>query len=404
MSWVSEGVHLARLRSDPLLARRIRLGLWGVLISNALVAAAASWLTASDLAELPGYGLALMAAMALGLLFLRGASRRRAVLVGLLGIAVVIAASAVSGGAALASLFGIGVSFLLAWAAARERAPTAPVDSRCAGDVRDQERAIARATRISEDPTERRRDEDADLLRGLAAYLEAAREDERRRLARRLHDDLAQPLTALGLRMSLISRRHLSARDDVRRLNDLAAIVESLILTVRSMIGELRPSVLDDFGLAAAVRWQVCDFRQRTGIACAADVEPGDIRCSHDRAVAVFRILQEALESAIARPLVQRVRVELKEVDGTIDLTVEDDGSHPDAAPARSLPSSWAVVRMRARANRLGGDLEVAASEGVGGKLRLRMPGGGGATQAGACSRWEFSRPIDQSDSAKQDT
>jgi len=214
--------------------------------------------------------------------------------------------------------------------------------------------------------------DDVERLRGLAAYLEAAREQERRRLARRLHDELAQPLAALGLRVRRLSGSVSPGHDAGG--NHATALVESLIHTARSMIGELRPAVLDDFGLAAAVRWQVGEFRARTGIACGTDVEPGEVRCSRERAVAVFRTLEEALAGVAARAGVRRVRVALREVDGTIELTVADDGRDAPGAPGCGLASSWAVLRMHERVTLLGGDLDVASDDGAGVELRVRLP------------------------------
>jgi len=230
---------------------------------------------------------------------------------------------------------------------------------------------------ILRDITERRRAEEAERLRGLNAHMEAAREDSRRRLARQLHDELAQPLAALRLEMSCIAQDAPRGPDDLaEQTRNMSALVESVIAAAQGMIADLRPSVLDDFGLAEAVRWQTRAFAAKASIECTADVMPDEIRCSQDRAVAVFRTLQEALAAVAAQPGTRRVRVELRDLDGVIVLTVLATGWRlPSDAHSSVASFSWDIVQMRERAHLHGGDLEVSAVDAATVKIRLRISG-----------------------------
>jgi len=211
---------------------------------------------------------------------------------------------------------------------------------------------------ILRDITERRRAEEAVRLRELNAHMEAAREKGRRNFAQRMHDDLAQPLAALRLEMVWATRHlaHLSGEDDAtaRKVGEL---VESVIAAVRSMIADLRPSVLDDFGLAEAVAWQARAFEELHGITCSSDTDSEEVRCDEERAVALFRTLQEALAVMARDSGLSRVQVSLHAIADEVVLAVRAQRTHVGSGdgeePAR--PSTAELDRIRERTCRLGG-------------------------------------------------
>lgn len=222
---------------------------------------------------------------------------------------------------------------------------------------------------ILRDLTERRRAEEANRLRGLAAHLDSAQEHRRQQLARRLHDDLGQPLVALGLGLGWLSWALPSQLEEAKtRVSEMETLVTSMIAMVRKTMSELRPPVLDDFGLAAAVHWEAHDFREHTGIECVTHIDTDGARYTGDRAVAVFRTLQEALDNGAARGA-RHVHVHLDTTASMIAVSIEDDGQ---AVPTSSLP--WDLVGMRERAHLLGGNFEVESPTAGGVKIRLRVP------------------------------
>jgi signal transduction histidine kinase len=222
---------------------------------------------------------------------------------------------------------------------------------------------------ILRDLTERRRAEEAARLRAFAAHLESLREDERGRLARSLHDDFAQSLAALGLQIGWLTRALPNELAEPNaKVREMGSLLSSMMQTVRQMTRELRPPVLDDFGLATAVHWEAHAFRERTGIDCVMHIERDEAQDTDARVLAVFRTVQEALANVAARGATS-VRVELDAGDSMIAVRIEDDGP---ALPSAALP--WDIVCMRERAHLLGGSFEIESPAAGGMSLHLRVP------------------------------
>jgi PAS domain S-box-containing protein len=164
-------------------------------------------------------------------------------------------------------------------------------------------------------------------LRNLTVHLESVREQERTNIAREIHDELAQALTALRMDVSWLDRR-LPA--DAQSLSDktesMGNLIDSTIQTVKRISAELRPGVLDDLGLVAAIEWQTEEFQNRTGIRCRVTVDPDDIAVDQDLATAIFRIFQETLTNVARHARATRVTVNLKRRAGKLTLRVKDNG------------------------------------------------------------------------------
>jgi PAS domain S-box-containing protein len=215
-------------------------------------------------------------------------------------------------------------------------------------------------------------------LRALSARIEAAREEERTGIAREIHDQLGQALTVLKMDLAWISRRTLSPgglapEALLGKVKELSAMTDEIIGQVRRISAELRPGVLDDLGLAAALSWQAKEFEQRTGIAGKVHDGVDDGKVRPDVATAVFRIVQEALTNVARHSKAHRVDVLLEERDGVLVLEVCDDGEGIRPEDIRD-PRSLGLVGMRERARRLGGSASFAQRGGRGTALTFRLP------------------------------
>jgi signal transduction histidine kinase len=216
-------------------------------------------------------------------------------------------------------------------------------------------------------------------LRALTARLESVREEERSHIAREIHDELGQQLTAM--RFSLKSlKNHLAQRavdhepvpSVPGRISELTGLVDSMIGDIRRIATELRPQVLDAFGIIAAIEWLAEDFQNRTGIVCRYD-GPKDLTVQRELATAVFRICQESLTNIARHARATEARIHLALDNDWLSLSISDNGRgiSPEAlANSRSL----GVVGMRERARMAGGELVIDMTPGKGASVRVRFP------------------------------
>ncbi|MBV8899856.1 MAG: PAS domain S-box protein [Verrucomicrobia bacterium] len=220
-------------------------------------------------------------------------------------------------------------------------------------------------------------------LRALAARLQQAREDEALRIARELHDQLGRCLTTLKLDVGSIERGlRAGLADESGRAGLLEAAqrmgqaLDETVQTVRRISAELRPGVLDDLGLSAAIEWQAKEFQKRSGVACVARLPEEDPPLSREQATALFRIFQESLTNVARHAQASTVWVHLaEEAGGRVTLEIEDDGvglSPATLAERRTL----GLLGMRERAAAFGGEVEVTGSPGRGVAVLVRMPVG----------------------------
>jgi PAS domain S-box-containing protein len=233
------------------------------------------------------------------------------------------------------------------------------------------------------DVSERRRAEQRlrealESARRLAAGLERAREAERTRIARELHDELGQALTGLKMDLSWVRPRLPDDPALRARLSAMLELTDATVAVVRRISGELRPGVLDDLGLAAAMRWQGRQFEQRAGVRVL--VEAADApQLDPERATALFRIFQETLTNVARHAAATAVHVRLAEDDGAVVLEVADDGRGITTDQARGRTGSLGVIGMRERAEAWGGSVTFAAEPGRGTTVTVRIPTPAGA-------------------------
>jgi len=231
---------------------------------------------------------------------------------------------------------------------------------------------IERATHVAAIVIERRHIDDE--LRALTEHVENIREDERTGIAREIHDELGQALTALKLDVAWIGRRVGQTADVVAKLAEMSELTDRVIASVRRISAELRPGILDDVGLAAALEWQASEFEARTGIAVRVRTDLGQARLDRGLTTTVFRIYQEALTNVSRHSRASRVEVSLAVGGGVLKLDVVDNGiGVPDVMPRHGL----GVTGMQERAKRLGGECTVTRREGDGTAVSLTVPIGG---------------------------
>lgn len=223
-----------------------------------------------------------------------------------------------------------------------------------------------------------------DQLRALMTRLHSAREEEGTRIAREVHDELGQAMTSLKLDLSWVARRlSLPETADSRaqmleRIQGAMRQLDGTIQSVRAIATALRPSVLDELGLAAALDWQTRDFEKRTGIRCEWSMPSVPIPIGPDQATAIFRIYQEILTNVVRHAQASTIQIQLDISANWLVLEVSDNGlGIPVSALAHT--NSLGLLGMRERATQWGGDLSIQGAAGKGTTVTVRLPVLGGA-------------------------
>lgn len=208
-------------------------------------------------------------------------------------------------------------------------------------------------------------------LRDLSAHLQTAIEQERTHLAREIHDELGQALTVLRMDAIFIESRADRAivTDRVRKMIEF---IDSTAKTVQSICSELRPSILDDLGLTAAMEWLIDEFRKRSDIRYDYSFNPEEMVLPRDISTAAFRILQETLTNVSRHAGAREVMIKLEAGEKLLTMTVKDDGRGITEEEIDRL-DSFGLLGMKERALNLGGNLEITGDPGSGTEVRLTI-------------------------------
>jgi PAS domain S-box-containing protein len=232
---------------------------------------------------------------------------------------------------------------------------------------------------VAEDITDRKAAEatlrqSRDQLRMLSTHIQDAIEEERKRIAREIHDILGQGLMGLKLDTAWVAV-NLSGPGTLLqdRLAGMQLSLDSIIRTVKRLATELRPVLLDDLGLGAAIEWQAGEFRKRRGIACSVSFAPRDIELEPARSTALFRIFQEILENVARHAEATKVAVRLTKSEGEVTLSVRDNGVGIPPGKEQD-PLSLGLIGMRERIHPFGGTLRIKAGRAGGTVVEARMP------------------------------
>jgi signal transduction histidine kinase len=211
-------------------------------------------------------------------------------------------------------------------------------------------------------------------LRALAAHSQSVREAERARISREIHDELGQALTGLKMDLSWLQKRlpgDLAA--PAAKIRSMSRLIDDTIRSVRRIASALRPQVLDEFGLAGALRRQARQFQARTGIRCKMDLPAEPFAMDPERASDVFRIFQEAMTNVARHAGATRVMIQLRLEAGQLLLNVLDNGTGIPPADLRR-PDALGLLGVRERALLLGGRVAIEGGDGEGTRLRLAVP------------------------------
>ncbi len=247
-----------------------------------------------------------------------------------------------------------------------------------AAPIRDPEGLIVGAVIVNEDVTERVRAEEglrqsADRLQHLSRRLLAVQEEERRHLSRELHDEFGQLLATITVQLH--AAKGLAGEAARLRLEECATLLQRASAEMRSLALELRPTMLENAGLDATLRWLAEQHQQRTGV--STEVVGHVNAVSGDLAIVCFRVAQEALTNILHHAKARHVWIELSQTESVLELVVRDDGV--GFAVARTVERAverghLGLVGMRERAQILGGSLEVDSQPGRGTRIRCSLP------------------------------
>ena len=211
-------------------------------------------------------------------------------------------------------------------------------------------------------------------LRKLGAYQEEVREQERIRIAREIHDQLGQSLTILKMDLAWLKKQipvnHLQV---VEKLGSMAGVIDEALRNLHAVTAELRPVILDDFGLAAAIEWQIEELRSRSGLDCELECNGFEPDLPKDQATALFRIFQETLTNIVRHAHADQVKVCLGENDGELELDVQDNGRGITEDEIND-PKSFGLLGMRERLYPWDGRIGFEGRPGRGTRVMIRLP------------------------------
>jgi len=209
-------------------------------------------------------------------------------------------------------------------------------------------------------------------LRALSERLVEAREYERRRIARELHDELGQRLTALKMELASL-QPNLRARAGGERIGAMLEMLDETVASVRRISADLRPLMLDDLGVNVAIEWLASDAARRTGVKIAVQLDEADPPLGDRATIALYRMVQEALTNVARHARATRVRIRIRQTGDTLVLTVHDNGVG-FSEQAMQKEGSFGLLGIRERAYMLGGEMEVDNPPGGGGRVTVRLP------------------------------
>ncbi len=216
--------------------------------------------------------------------------------------------------------------------------------------------------------------ESSEKLRQLTAHLLNVREEERKRIGREIHDELGQQLTAIKMDVSWISKKTDPGNEVFKtKLQNVITLLDGGNQSIRRILNELRPVILDDYGLLEALKWQAKQFSNNTGIPVSFKTSESQVRIREDIATCVFRVFQEALTNITRYAKAKNVVVSLDIDEESILLNIEDDGIGFDTE-LTNTKMSFGILGMKERVFSLNGNFSLISSPGKGTKVRVNLP------------------------------
>jgi PAS domain S-box-containing protein len=211
-------------------------------------------------------------------------------------------------------------------------------------------------------------------LRQLTTHLQTIREEERKRIGREIHDELGQQLTAIKMDVAWLNKKfHGSDEKADHRLKDLLVMLDETVKSVRRISSQLRPSLLDDLGLTAAMEWQLGEFEKRAGIKTSFSAPHDEIPIPEASKTALFRIFQESLTNVVRHAAAKKVSVELKEVNKKLVMSIADNGKGFDPLKVTEK-KTLGILGMKERSEMVGGTYEINSKPGEGTSVIVSVP------------------------------
>ncbi|MCH7614109.1 MAG: PAS domain S-box protein [Candidatus Marinimicrobia bacterium] len=242
--------------------------------------------------------------------------------------------------------------------------------------LKDDQSQIQGIVLVAQDITQRKRSEkllqdSQKQLQALSLHIQRMQEEERTRISREIHDELGQSLT--GIKMDLVWLKDEISLGQKPLVDKLIKFIDTTMKIVQRISTQLRPVILDDLGLIAAIEWQIQDFQNRSGINCELYFETEDISIDQDRSTATFRILQEALTNIFRHAEANNVTVNLEQKGKNLLMSVIDDGKGISKEQITNR-NSLGILGMKERLQPWGGKFQIGKMNGSGTKLTVKLP------------------------------
>ncbi|MEN2994823.1 MAG: ABC transporter substrate binding protein [Thermodesulfovibrio sp.] len=241
----------------------------------------------------------------------------------------------------------------------------------------DEKGNFVRTRTIGRDITYRKNMEEElrrsrEALRKLSVYLQNVRENERKEIAKEIHDELGQSLTALKLSLSWIKKR---IEDEVlhKKFEETLSIVNALIKQVQNISNRLRPSIIDYLTLEDAIIWQVKEFEKNTSIVCQVDISEDGVKLSKNVSLTIFRIFQEALTNIARHANATEVYIKMFKSESSLLLIIKDNGIGIPEEKIKN-PESFGLMAMRERAYSIGATLDIRRGSERGTEIIISVP------------------------------
>ena len=232
---------------------------------------------------------------------------------------------------------------------------------------------------VTRDITERKKAAEeikntTEQLRQLTSHLQKVREEERKRIGREIHDELGQQLTAIKMDIVWIDKKTPEETIAVKsKLKNIITLLDESNLSVRKILNELRPDILDDHGLLEALQWHGQQFTANTGIPVEFTTAETEVKLSEPIAICIFRVYQESLTNITRYAGANKVLTSLSINDDNIIVTIEDDGKGFDITSVKNK-KSFGILGMKERIRSLDGKFELVSSPGKGTKIIITIP------------------------------
>lgn len=232
---------------------------------------------------------------------------------------------------------------------------------------------------IARDITERKQAEEklrrtSKLLRELATHLQSIREEERTMIAQEIHDELGQVLTALKIQVSLLANKLNDNQEPLKKkINLLSDMIDASVESVQKISAKLRPGILDELGIIAAIEWQAEEFEKLTNIKCSLVLPKEELILEKDKSTAIFRIFQESLTNIARHSEATRVQLSLLNYQSNICLEIQDNGKGITQEQIKDF-KSLGIHGMEERALVFGGQVNIEGIAGKGTKVKVEIP------------------------------